>query len=228
MSHSIKILINLVWFACAVGVFYLIALILAEDVGMPAWVPFDYHAGSWLALFLRLFGVLIITPPAIALLISIMRIGADQSRWRLYQNAHDKYLVLRLPIGVKIAGIGLSGLLFLAIIGVLIWQQEPWGIWLFVSPLLLLGLYGILVFSLIRVDFDQYHIIAMTPLFRWQRHRWTELVEVTINREWQEFRLKFEDGRIARVSTLFNNLPDFIAFMQAKIKENEDARTARG
>lgn len=228
MSHTVRILINLVCLGCAAGVFYLIALILAEDVEMPAWVPFDYHAGSWLALFLRLFGVLIITPPAIALLISIMRIGADQSRWRLYQNTHGNYLVLRLPVGVKIAGIGLSGLLFVAIIGVLIWQKEPWGIWLFASPLLLLGLYGMLVFSLIRVDFDQDDIIAMTPLFQWRRHKWTELVEVTINREWQEFRLTFADGRVARVSTLFNNLPDFIAFMQAKIKENENARTARG
>jgi hypothetical protein len=211
------------WLACAGGVFYLIALILAEDVGMPAWMPFDYHAGSWLALFLRLFGVVIITPPAIGLLISIMRIGADQSRWRLYQNAQSNYLILRLPIGVKIAGIGLSGLLFMAIIAVLVWQQEPWGIWLFVSPLRLLGVYGVVVVSLIRVEFDQDDIIAMTPLFRWQRHKWSALVEVTLNREWQEFRLKFADGRMARVSTLFNNLPDFIAFMQAKIKENEDA-----
>jgi hypothetical protein len=228
MSHTIKILINLVWLACAGGVFYLIVLILAEDVGMPAWMPFDYHEGSWLALFLRLFGVLIVAPPAVALLVSIMHIGADQSRWRLYHAAQGNYLILRLPAGVKIAGVGLSGVLFIVIIVVLVWQQEPWGIWLFVSPLLLLALYGLLVFSLIRVDFDQDHIIAMTPLFRWQRHKWRELVEVHLNREWQEIRLTFADGRIARVSTLFSDLPDFIAFMQAKIKENEDARIARG
>lgn len=228
MSHTIKILIKLVCLSCAVGVFYLIALILAEDVGMPAWVPFDYHEGSWLALFLRLFGVLVITPPAVALLVSIMCIGAVQSRGRLYQNAQSDVLILRLPIGVKIAGVGLSGLLFVAIIAVLIWQDEPWGIWIFASPLLLLGLYGMLVFSLIRVDFDQNYIIAITPLFRWQRHKWAELVEVSVNQEWQEYRLKFEDGRMARVSTLFKDLPDFIAFTQAKIKENEDARTARG
>jgi hypothetical protein len=227
MSHTVRILINLVWLACAGGVFYLIALILAEDVGMPAWMPFDYHEGSWLALILRLFGVFVITPPAVSLLISIMRIGADQSRGRLYHGAQGDYLVLRLPVGVKIAGVGFSALLFAAIIAALVWQKEPWGIWVFASPMLLLGLYGVLVFSLIRVDFDQDNIIAMTPLFRWQRHKWTELVEVSLNAEWQEFRLKFADGRMARVSTMFNNLPDFVAFMQAKIKENEDARTAR-
>lgn len=206
--------------------FYLIALILAEDLPMPAWMPFDYHEGSWLALFLRFFGVLLITPPAVTLLYSVMRIGADQSRGRLFQNPYDTYTTLRLPIGAKVAAVGLGFGIIIAIIAVLIWQEEPWGIWLFASPLMLLGLYCMLVFSMIRVDFDQEHIIAMTPLFRWQRHRWVDLVEITHNREWQELRLVFADGRIARVSTLFNNLADFVAFAQAKGKENDDARTA--
>ena len=226
MKNAIRILINLVCLACAVGVFYLIALILAEEMPMPGWVPFDYHEGSWLAFFLRFFGVVLITPPAVALLYSVMRIGADQSRGRLFHDAHDSYMKMRLPVGVKIAAIGLGSGIVVAVVAVLVWQDEPWGIWVFASPLILLGLYCVMVFSLIRVDFDQEHIVAMTPLFRWQKHRWADLVEVRHNREWQELRLIFTDGRMARVSTLFNNLSDFVAFTQAKAKENEDARIA--
>jgi hypothetical protein len=228
MLHTTRIVINLVWLACTIGVLYLIGLILAQDVGVPVWLPFDIHEGGWLAIFLRLFGVVIIAPPVFALIFSVMQIGADQSRAALYRDPSVDYLTLRLPAGTKVAGVGLSFLLFLAIIGALIWQDEPLGIWLFASPLMILGLYGMAVFSLIRVDFDQDHIVAMTPLFRWQRHKWSALVAVTHHRDWQELRLKFEDGRIARVSTLFNHLPEFIAFMQAKTKENDDARAARG
>jgi hypothetical protein len=67
-----------------------------------------------------------------------VRIGANQSHGRLYDNEHGTYFILRLPVGVKVAGVGMSGLLFLAIVAALVWQQEPWGIWVFASPLLLL------------------------------------------------------------------------------------------
>jgi hypothetical protein len=227
MKNTLRILINLACLACAFGVFFLITLILAEDLAMPAWMPFDYHEGSWLALFLRLFGVVLITPPAVALLYSVMRLGADQSRGRLFQDPHETYMTLRLPVGVKIAAMGLGLGIVVAVITVLVWQKEPWGIWIFASPLIILGVYCMMVFSLIRVDFDQEHIIAMTPLFRWQRHRWADLVNARHHHQWQELRLTFTDGRVARVSTLFNNLPDFVAFMQVKAKEIEDARTAR-
>lgn len=228
MSHAVKIIVNLIWLACAVGVLYLIGLILSADVGTPAWLPFDLHDGPWVAALLKLFGVAIVTPPFAAVVIAIMNIGADKARGSLYDDPQGDLLRLRLPAGAKVAGIGLGLGLFFAIIGVLVWQNEPWGIWIFASPLMLLGLYGAFIFALIRVDFDQDQIVAMTPLFRWQSHWWRDLQEVSVHNEWQEVRLAFADGRTARVSLYFNNLPEFFAFVRAKIKENEDARTARG
>ena len=226
MSHLARFLINLVWLAASIGVLYLIGLILAEELAMPAWMPFDIHDGPWLAAFLKFFGVVLITPPFVALLADLFRIGATQARGRLFEVETGPITSLRLPPGVRwaaiVMGLGLSA----AIIGVLWVMEEPWGIWLFASPLVLLGLYCAVVFAQIRVYFDQTHIVAMTPLLRWQRHDWADLEEMTLNREWQELRLHFADGRMARVSTMFNHLPDFVAFAQAKGKENEDARTA--
>lgn len=228
MSHLVKFIINLLWLAASVGVLYLIGLILAERLPMPAWMPVDIHDGPWLAALLKIFGVLIITPPFAATLFGLFEIGATQARGRLFALADRGVTELRLPIGVRVAAVGLGLGLAAAIVAVLIIMQEPWGIWLFASPLILLGLYCAVVFARIRVYFDQIHIVAMTPMGRWRRHAWSDLERVTLNREWQELRLHFADGRMARVSTLFNHLPDFVAFMQAKLQENDHARTARG
>jgi hypothetical protein len=56
-------------------------------------------------------------------------------------------LIIGPPAGVKIAGIGLFGLLPVAIIAAFIWQVDSWSIWVFTSPLLLLGLHGKFVFA---------------------------------------------------------------------------------
>ncbi len=116
--------------------------------------------------------------------------------------------------------VGLSLGLLGALLLVLWYQEEPFGIWVFASPLLFFSLYAAMVFSLIEVEFDDQHVIAMTPLLRWQIHAWKDLVKIETVQSWAELRLHFTDGRIARVSLYFNGLEDFYSFARAKLQEN--------
>jgi hypothetical protein len=214
-----RIIVNGFCLGAAFYIFYLLTLILAKDLPLPEWMPFDFHDGPWLAATLKLFGVLLVGSPLISFLLAVFEVGGEQARWKLYQGANDDLLTLRLPVGLRV-GMTLLGLLLMTSVVFMLWYgQEPWAAWIFAAPVLVLCLYAMILFVTIRVEFNQDYIIAMTPALRWQKHEWRNFRQMRFHNEWQELRLQFDDGRIARVSLMFNHLPDFIEFVKDKAKE---------
>ena len=75
-----QVISNLIALSCAFGVFFLITLILSEDVAMPPWIPFELHKDTWLAPLLRVFGILLLASPIAALIGSLAALGTDPYR----------------------------------------------------------------------------------------------------------------------------------------------------
>lgn len=223
-----KVIVNLIVLLAAISIFVLLTRIVFENSEMPAWLPFDYHDGPWLHALLKLFGVVLLAPPAFSLLASLFDIGANQSRWSLWSGPDGHMLsgtdghtwVLQLSSGMKWTMVFASAGLGCVIIFLLWFQNSPIGIWLFASPLFLLSIYSGLVFSIIKVPFDQKQITAMTPLLKWRTHQWSDLVGIELVRDWMELRLHFSDGKFARVSLYFNGIHDFTEFAKSKLAEN--------
>lgn len=223
-----QVLLNLVWLLASFGIFVLLTLILAEDVQTPLWLPFDPHKDVWLAPFLKFFGILILMPPFVALLASLINIGRSGSRGMLFSKSNTGPWTLQLSSGFRVVMLALCFGLCIGILFALWAQEEPLGIWIFASPLLFLAMYGGLVALLTRLDFDQDRVTSLNWTLRRHSFNWRELEEISYNETWYELRLHFAHFGTARVSLYLNDLPGFIAFAQAKLKEADDARIARG
>ena len=162
-----NVVLNFIWLIAALGIFAMLASILAQTTEIPSWVPFDYHDGPWLHALLKLFGVVILMPPFASFLASLFALGSERSRWALWSDLNNDHWTLHLSTGMKWTMVGMAITLASGIVFALWFQEEPFGVWLFASPLLLFSLYLGLVFLIIKVPFDQTQITAMTPFLKW-------------------------------------------------------------
>lgn len=214
-----NVILNFIWLIAAFCVFVMVTIILSQGTELPSWVPFDYREGPWLHALLKLFGVVVIITPFTALLGSLFSLGSERSRWALWSDNINDHWTLHLSAGMKWTMVGMAITLAGGAVFALWFQDEPIGIWLFASPLLLFSFYLGLVFLIIKVPFDQTHITAMTPFLKWETHAWADLAEIEYVPSWTEYRLHFRDGRFARVSIYFNEVDDLIEFAKAKLVE---------
>lgn len=217
------VLARLVILACAFGVFILITLILREDVPMPDWVPFDLHKSVWLAPVLKLFGVLLLAPPFARLVASLMVLGSAPG-WQAGPQPDEKGVVqLRLMKGPKYTAIGLCLTVFGAIIFALIWQEEPSGIWLFVSPLLLALLYGLVLCFAVRAQYDQRRVAALYYGLRWRENRWADLSGVAIDSSAGDIILRFGDRGSLRLSAYYDGIGGLLRHANAILERRRHA-----
>lgn len=183
----------------ALATFTLIALTLSEDLPAPAWLPFDIHTGPWVAAFLKLFGVLLVTPPAYLTLYRLALIGriAPQNMETLLDDGH---VALHLPSGFRwglvIISMGLCGGILFAL-----WvMEEPLGIWVFTSPLWIGAFYAGFYVLLLDGWFDDETLVMTDLRLRRRVYRWQNLETVTNKPEQREVHFDFGPQGKARVS----------------------------
>lgn len=213
---------QIVILACAAGVFWFVTLILNEDVPMPAWLPFDFQKDTWLAPLLRVFGALLLAPPVAALMVSIILLGYEPRGQNLYDGKGP--IVLSLGPGARYGGAGLCLVLMCAIVAVLIWQNEPLGIWLFTSPILLACLYGVVLCFVVRATYDEDGISSIYYGLRWKQDKWSELTAVYDDPGPGDIVLQFGE-KTQRVSAYYNGIGNLVQFANVKLNE---AKLAEG
>lgn len=221
--NAFKIAGQAVALCCAVGVFYLIARILAEDVPMPAWMPFDLRKDLWLAPVLKVFGAILIAPPLVGLLVSLLLLGYAPRDRSLYDNTGP--IELRLAPGAKYTGAGICLMIVGAILYSIYLQDEPWTVWLFAGPVVLAGLYGLVLCFVVRAIYDEREIASVYYALRWRRNDWSELTGIEHHPGPGDIVLRF-GGRTQRLSVYYRGIDDLIAFANVKLKEAALARTA--
>lgn len=210
----------------AFAVFVMITLILREDVAMPAWVPFDLHKDVWLAHLLKLFGILLIGPPLVSLIVSLVLLGSDPAGREYTPIAKDGMRELRLAPGAKYTCIGISVGVLAAIFLALIWQEEHLGIWLFASPVIIAFLYGLVLCFAVRARYDDKGIASIYYGLRWRRNRWEDLTGITVDPGPGDVVLRFGTAGIQRLSAYYAGIGTFMDFAHARLREADDARTA--
>lgn len=218
-----QVISNLIALSCAFGVFFLITLILSEDVAMPPWIPFELRKDTWLAPLLRVFGILLLAPPMAALIGSLTVLGTDPYRRSRARATGTGELELTLKPGPKYTAIGLCLLFLGGIVFALIWQEEPLGIWLFVSPMILATLYGLVLCFVVRARFDDTGISAIYYGLRWQHRDWRDLTALELQNGAGDMVLRFGDKGPLRVSVYYNGILDLVDHAKRELRTNLDA-----
>jgi hypothetical protein len=183
----------------AVAAFALIALTFSEETASPDWLPFNIHHGPWLAAFLKLFGVLLITPAAYLTLYRLALIG------RISPPTHETVLEggrveLHLPTGFRWGLFALCIGLCCAILFALWVMDEPVGIWIFTAPLWIGAFYGGLYVLLLDGWFDGEQLVLTDLRLRHRSYNWGNLESMTLKREQNEAIFDFETQGKARLS----------------------------
>lgn len=218
-----RIIGQIIILACAVGIFWLITLILAEDVPLPAWVPFDPQKDLWLGPLLKIFGTLLLAPPLATLMISIILLGYNPRGDNLYEASGP--VVLELGHGARLGGAGICALMAGALIAALILQNEPLGIWFFVSPMLLACLYGVVLCFVVRATYDGDGISSIYYGLRWKHNDWQDLIGIEHASGAGDIVFRFRD-QSQRVSVYYNGIDNLLQFAHVKLNEASLARSA--
>lgn len=218
-----QVILNLIALSCAFGVFLLITLILSEDAAMPGWLPFDLHKEAWLAPLLKVFGTLLIAPPLAALVGSLVVLGTDPLRRSRARPTRDGQMEMTLKPGAKYTAIGMCLLLLGGIVFALIWQDEPVGVWLFVSPMILATLYGLLLCFVVRARYDDTGISSIYYGLRWQHRDWRDLTALELQSGPGDIVLRFGEKGPLRVSVYYNGIMDLVDHAKRALRTNLDA-----
>lgn len=222
------VLSRLAVLACAFGIFVLITLILREDVPMPDWIPFDLQKSVWLAPVLKLFGVVLLAPPFAALIAALITLGSDPGGREPASTNADGQIELRLTAGAKYTAVSTCLIVLGMIFFALIWQDEPLGIWLFVSPLILAFLYGLVLCFSVRARYDRDRVTSLYYSLRWRENRWADLTGIEVDGAAGDVVLRFGDKGSQRLSTYYGGISHLIDFAQSVLRSREDIQTRHG
>ncbi|MXQ08192.1 hypothetical protein GQ651_10090 [Alphaproteobacteria bacterium GH1-50] len=215
----IAVLRNALILVLAFGVFVGITLILREDVPPPAWLPFDPQKDVWLVPLLKLFGTVLLAPPLAALIASLVMLGAGpHQRIRPGRDASGT-TELRLIPGAKWTAAGLALMMFAGLVFALIAGDEPFGIWLFVSPMLAACLYGLILCFTVRARYDCDGLSSIYYLLRWQTNDWADLRDIRVDNGPGDVIFDFGDKGVQRLSIYYVGIGDCMRFAEKRVKE---------
>ncbi len=189
------------------------ALALNREFAEPYLIDWGIDPdGVWTRGILKIVATVLVGVPIAGLMWSIAALGSD----RAGTDIHG-YTTLRLRAGARyffsVAAFALAGLF----IFVATEDSDVLAFNLFMIAFGCAFLFGGIWILIARVRYDNMAIFATEYTGIVRRHEWADLEALDINREAQEYHLRFRTGRKARISFYYQGVNDLIALAEEKL-----------